>query len=36
MAIKSYEDLKVFNLSYDIAMEVFWFTKEFPREELHF
>ena len=35
MAIQSYEDLKVFNLAYDLAMEVFWLTKEFPREELY-
>ncbi len=35
MAIKSYEDLKFFNLAYDLAMEVFWLTKEFPREELY-
>ena len=35
MAIQSYEDMKVFNLAYDIAMDVFWLTKEFPREELY-
>ena len=35
MPIQSYEDLKVFNLAYDIAMQVFWLTKEFPREELY-
>lgn len=34
MAIQSYEDLNVFNLAYDMAMEVFWVTKEFPKEEL--
>ncbi len=36
IAIQSYEDLKVFNLAYDTAMEVFWLTKKFPREELYF
>jgi len=35
MAIQNYEDLKVFNLAYGTAMEIFWATKEFPREELY-
>lgn len=34
MAIQSYEDLRVFKSAYNIAMEVFWITKEFPKEEL--
>lgn len=34
-AIKSYRDLKVFQLSYSSAMEVFNLTKRFPREELY-
>ena len=34
-AIQSYKDLKVFQLAYDLAMEVFWATKEFPKEETY-
>ena len=34
-AIQSYKDLKVFQLAYDLAMEVFWSTKEFPKEETY-
>ncbi len=34
-AIKSYRDLKVFQLSHSSAMEVFNLTKRFPREELY-
>lgn len=34
-AIKSYRDLKVFQLSYSSAMEAFNLTKRFPREELY-
>ncbi len=34
-AIKSYKDLKVFQLSYSSAMDVFNLTKQFPREELY-
>jgi four helix bundle protein len=33
--IQSYKDLKVFQLSYSLAMEIFWITKKFPREELY-
>ena len=34
-AIQSYKDLKVFQLAYDLAMEVFWSAKEFPKEETY-
>ncbi len=33
--IQSYKDLKVYQLSYELAMEIFWLTKKFPREELY-
>jgi four helix bundle protein len=33
--IKSYRDLKVYQLSYQLAMDVFWLTKKFPKEELY-
>ncbi len=33
--IQSYKDLKVFQLSYDVAMEIFWMTKKLPKEELY-
>ena len=33
--IRSYKDLQVFGLSYEIAMEVFRLTKKFPKEELY-
>ena len=32
--INNIKDLKVYNLSYKSAMEIFWLTKKFPREEL--
>ncbi len=31
--IQSYNDLKVYSLSYYAAMEIFWLTKKFPKEE---
>ncbi|MDI6782937.1 MAG: four helix bundle protein [bacterium] len=31
--IKSYKDLKVYKLSYSLALDLFWMTKEFPKEE---
>ena len=31
--IKSYKDLDVYNLSYEVAMEIFEITKNFPKEE---
>ena len=33
--IQSYRDLKVYRLSYSLAMEVYWLTKGFPRDELY-
>jgi four helix bundle protein len=35
MAIQSYRDLKVYQLSYALAMDVFELTRKFPREELY-
>ena len=32
--INSIKDLKVYNISYKSAMEIFWLTKKFPKEEL--
>jgi four helix bundle protein len=31
--IKSFRDLRVYNLSFDLAMEIFKITKRFPRDE---
>ena len=33
--IQSYKDLKVYQVSYSLAMDVFWLTKKFPKEELY-
>lgn len=33
--IKSYRDLKVYQLSYQLAMEIFELTKRFPKEEIY-
>ena len=35
MSIKSYRDLKVYSLSYSLAMEVFCISVNFPREEIY-
>lgn len=35
MEYKGYRDLKVFQLSYQLALEIFQTTKTFPREELY-
>ncbi len=35
MAIKKCQDLEVYNLSFEKAMDVFKATKNFPREELY-
>jgi len=32
--IQSFKDLKVYQLSYSLAAEIFWATKSFPKEEL--
>ena len=34
-AIKSVKDLKVYNLSYELAMKIFTLTKKFPKEEIY-
>ena len=31
--IKSFRDLRVYNLSFDLAMQIFNLTKKFPRDE---
>ncbi|MEO8168914.1 MAG: four helix bundle protein [bacterium] len=33
--IQSYKDLKVFQVSYDVAMEIFRMSAKFPKEELY-
>ena len=33
--IKDVKDLKVYNLSYKLAMEIFNITKDFPKEETY-
>ena len=33
--IQSYKDLNVYTASYSLAMDVFWMTKKFPKEELY-
>ncbi|MFH1281935.1 MAG: four helix bundle protein [Candidatus Omnitrophota bacterium] len=33
--IKSIDDLKVYKLSFDLAMEVFMLSKKYPKEELY-
>lgn len=35
IAIKSCKDLKIYNLSYKLAMDIFIITKKFPKEELY-
>lgn len=34
-AITTVKDLKVYNLAYDLAMEIFEMTKKFPKEEIY-
>ncbi len=31
--ITTYKDLEVYRLSYRLAMEIFWMTRDFPKEE---
>lgn len=31
--IRNYRDLEVYKLSYDLAMEIFWLSKKFLKEE---
>ncbi len=33
--IRSYKDLNVYTASYSLAMDLFWLTKKFPKEELY-
>jgi four helix bundle protein len=33
--IKSFKDLEVYNLSYQVAMDIFFLTRKFPKEELY-
>ncbi|MCM4156636.1 four helix bundle protein [Gramella sp. AN32] len=32
--IKSFKDLEIYKESYDLAMEIFWLTRKFPKEEV--
>ncbi|GGW61518.1 four helix bundle protein [Winogradskyella epiphytica] len=33
--IKSYKDLEVHKLAFDLAMDIFWETRKFPKEEVY-
>ncbi len=33
--IRSYKDLEVYKKSYELAMEIFYLTKKFPKEEMY-
>ena len=33
--IKSYKDLEVYKRSFKMAMDVFWMTRDFPKEEIY-
>lgn len=33
--ITSYKDLDVYKLSYNLAMDIFSFTRKFPKEEIY-
>lgn len=33
--IKSYKDLEVYKRSFGMAMDIFWMTRNFPREEIY-
>ncbi len=33
--IKSIKDLRVYELSFNLATEIFWLTKKYPKEELY-
>jgi hypothetical protein len=35
MAYKGFKDLRVYQLAYSLAIEIFHETKTFPREELY-
>ena len=36
VGIKSVKDLKVYNLAFELAMEIFKLTQGFPKEEQYF
>lgn len=33
--IKSYKDIEVHNEAFNLAMEIFWITRKFPKEEIY-
>jgi four helix bundle protein len=33
--IQSYKDLEVYNRSFKLAMDIFWLTRKFPKEEMY-
>jgi four helix bundle protein len=33
--IKSYKDLEVYRKSFGVAMDIFWMTRKFPKEEIY-
>ncbi len=33
--IKTFKDLDIYNESYQLAMEVFWLSRKFPKEEVY-
>ncbi len=33
--IQSYKDLEVYKKSFKVAMDIFWLTKDFPKEEIY-
>ena len=33
--IKSYKDLEVYQRSFKMAMDIFWMTRKFPKEEIY-
>ena len=33
--IRSYKDLEVWKMSFDVAMDIFWRCKKFPKEEVY-
>ena len=33
--IRSYKDLEVYNRSFKMAMDIFWMTRNFPKEEIY-
>ena len=35
MGIKSYQDLEVYQEAYKAAMDIFWETRKFPKEEVY-